>query len=230
MEFLGYQHGGTYMEAGASDGRFLSNTYILEKHYGWRGLLVEALPDMVEIARGCRPGSVVVEGALYDEDDVMLPFSALPSGQRSDLLSGLSSELQGTHIEFMDYITQHGEMPKHLFPRSTGKSSVTSLSVRACTLRTLLQQASLPIVDFFSLDIEGAELRALQGIDWSTVIINILLIEENYPSHSAALAVRRLIDGTGLYHTPPIKFGHDLIYLRKQFVWSWDAQRPASSS
>ncbi|CAL4140743.1 unnamed protein product, partial [Meganyctiphanes norvegica] len=36
---------GTFLEAGAYDGEFLSNTLFLEKEYGWRGILVEANPD-----------------------------------------------------------------------------------------------------------------------------------------------------------------------------------------
>lgn len=36
---------GTFLEAGAYDGEFLSNTLYLEHEFGWRGVLVEANPD-----------------------------------------------------------------------------------------------------------------------------------------------------------------------------------------
>ena len=36
--------GGTFLEAGAYDGEFLSNTLALEFEYKWRGILVEPNP------------------------------------------------------------------------------------------------------------------------------------------------------------------------------------------
>ncbi|XP_068207548.1 uncharacterized protein [Palaemon carinicauda] len=38
----------TFLEAGAYDGEFLSNTLWLERQYGWRGILVEANPHFFE--------------------------------------------------------------------------------------------------------------------------------------------------------------------------------------
>jgi hypothetical protein len=37
--------GGYFVEAGAHDGFTQSNTYLLERRHGWRGLLVEPMPD-----------------------------------------------------------------------------------------------------------------------------------------------------------------------------------------
>ena len=43
---------GTFVEIGAFDGVNLSNTYMLERCYDWRGLLIEANPENFRRPRG----------------------------------------------------------------------------------------------------------------------------------------------------------------------------------
>jgi hypothetical protein len=46
LDFADFKIGGTFLEIGAADGVTLSNTYLLEKRFGWTGVLCEP-------ARGC---------------------------------------------------------------------------------------------------------------------------------------------------------------------------------
>jgi FkbM family methyltransferase len=41
-EFFNYKHGGYFIDIGANDGIWLSNTYYLEKELGWTGICIEA--------------------------------------------------------------------------------------------------------------------------------------------------------------------------------------------
>ena len=41
LMFLGYKTNGYFVDFGATDGYDISNSYILEKDYGWSGILVE---------------------------------------------------------------------------------------------------------------------------------------------------------------------------------------------
>ena len=36
------------------------------------------------------------------------------------------------------------------------------------------------MIDFLSLDVEGAELEALRSIDWGAVTVRVLLVERNH--------------------------------------------------
>src|ERR1700686_634655 len=51
------ERGGTFVEAGAFDGYWGSNTYWFERFRDWSGVLVEPLPEMAERARRERPRS-----------------------------------------------------------------------------------------------------------------------------------------------------------------------------
>ncbi|KAK4321737.1 hypothetical protein Pmani_007477 [Petrolisthes manimaculis] len=51
LHFLGAMKGGFFVEAGALDGEFLSNSLYLEREREWWGLLVEAVPDSYSLLR-----------------------------------------------------------------------------------------------------------------------------------------------------------------------------------
>src|SRR4051812_41140301 len=55
---------GVFVEAGAADGVFQSNTYWLERRWKWSGVLVEPVPELAREARLSRPGSTVFQCAL----------------------------------------------------------------------------------------------------------------------------------------------------------------------
>src|SRR5258708_38179491 len=55
---------GIFVEAGANDGETQSNTAYFARHRGWRGLLIEPIPDLAQRCRVTRPESVVENCAL----------------------------------------------------------------------------------------------------------------------------------------------------------------------
>lgn len=55
---------GVFVEAGANDGVSQSNTYALERRFGWEGLLIEPLPKLAEWARKTRKKSIVLQTCL----------------------------------------------------------------------------------------------------------------------------------------------------------------------
>src|SRR5680860_384457 len=54
---------GVFVEAGANDGIWQSNTYLLERR-GWRGVLIEPIPELFDRCRRNRPQSQVYNCAL----------------------------------------------------------------------------------------------------------------------------------------------------------------------
>src|SRR5437868_11670811 len=74
---------GFFVEAGANDGVDQSNTFYFEKYMGWRGLLVEPIPELAERCRANRPRSVVESCALvpfgYDRPYIEMRYCNLMS-------------------------------------------------------------------------------------------------------------------------------------------------------
>lgn len=64
-------------------------------------------------------------------------------------------------------------------------------------LATVLQMFDLTHIDFFSLDVEGAELAVLQTLDFSKVHINVMVIEQDGHDPQKDEAVRQLLRAHG---------------------------------
>jgi len=187
------RQGGYFVEAGAHDGFTQSNTYWLERFRGWRGLLVEPMPELAAEARLSRPGSTVVECALVASDD---PRTRLRM-RFGDLLSVVDGARQSS---WADLGTQRGWRDPH------------DVDVDARTLSSLLDDASAPEVDLLSLDVEGFEGPALRGLDLDRhapryVLVEIHNRERDQPPVDAVLTERYVEYGW----LSPL----DLLYVRR---------------
>ena len=56
---------GVFLDIGANDGLFGSNTATLEFEYGWTGLCIEANPTITQALKTNRPKSIVVNKAVW---------------------------------------------------------------------------------------------------------------------------------------------------------------------
>jgi FkbM family methyltransferase len=152
---------GFFVEAGGNDGYSQSNTYALERRRGWRGILVEPVP---ELARACaleRPGCRVVQAALvapgFSGSEVTLRFGGLMT---------LVVDARQLDHEWVDAAHAVGqEEPPHEF------------AAPARTLSSILDEASAPEVDLLSLDVEGYEAQALAGLDFDRHAPRFILVE-----------------------------------------------------
>jgi len=155
------QRRGFFIEAGANDGVTQSNTLFFERHRGWRGLLIEPIPDLAVKCRKNRPHSIVENCALLAAGDtrreLTMQFCNLMS-----LVKGAmhSEEADRAHIE------------KGCAVQNIQTYEVT---VPARTLDDILASHRITHIDLFSLDVEGFELQVLQGL--TKVRPRFLLIE-----------------------------------------------------
>ena len=161
-EYLGFDDG-FFIEAGANDGISQSNTLYFEKYRHWRGLLIEPVPELAARCRENRPACLVENCALvpfnHPSDTVEMRYCNLMS-----LVKGAmkSEEADLAHI-------QKGSEVQRIAPRE--------LRVPAQTLTAILDRHRPPRIDFFSLDVEGYELSALQGLDLARYRPAFILVE-----------------------------------------------------
>lgn len=167
------QRDGFFVEAGAYDGFIQSNTYWLERFRGWRGVLVEPVPHLVEQARRTRPRSRVVHCALVPPDH----------GESTAVIryGGLMSLVKGAR-------GQDAEEEKHLRAGDMhGLDDVAyDIPVPARTLSSVLEESGAPKqIDLLSLDVEGFEASVLRGLELERFAPRFIVLEMDTPERQA---------------------------------------------
>lgn len=152
---------GVFVEAGAVDGFFESNTYELERFHGWRGLLVEPVPEMHARISTTRPRAIAVNCALVS-DPAATPFVAVAAAH--------------AYSRVIDPAAPDGNL-------QTG--AVVRVPARA--LSALLDEHGLHHIDVLSLDVEGYELEVLGGLDLTRHKPRFMIIECLTPESRVAM-------------------------------------------
>jgi FkbM family methyltransferase len=184
--------GGFFVEAGANDGYQQSNTYWLEHFRGWRGLLVEPMPELAALARRNRPRATVRQCALVADPGVQ--GIRMRFGDLTSSVAGIQDET------WSDVGLAFGWRDRY------------EVDVPAQTLSSLLDEIGAPEVDLLSLDVEGFEEQVLRGLDLDRhppryVLVEIHDREINRAAIDAVLGDRYLEHGW----LSPI----DLLYVRR---------------
>jgi FkbM family methyltransferase len=167
--------GGFFIEAGANDGLAQSNTYYFERMRGWSGLLIEPVPELCARCRRERPRSKVVQAALVGQDyphaDVEMQYAGLMS-----VIEGAFGDpsVRSRHVE--------------LGLQQPGVDGTYSIRVPARTLSAIIDaEAGGRDVDLLSLDVEGAELQALAGLNLARHAPHFICVEARDPRALTAL-------------------------------------------
>jgi len=151
------KRGGFFVEIGAYDGIEHSNTYLLEKEFGWTGILVEPNPEFHAALRE-RRSSVLSTKAAYSKPG------------KVDFVSASHGVLSG--------IAEHAFDDKHAELRREGGGVI---SVEAVTLNDLLKEHQAPkTIDYISIDTEGSELEILTAFDFTAFDVRLFSIEHNF--------------------------------------------------
>ena len=148
---------GYFVEIGAGDGTFISNTLLLEWDYGWHGILCEPVPKQVEKIRETR--SAIVEAACaYNTSSNKIEFLQVKD---KEYLSGIKNLLSKDVLNYS----------------ILGKTK--SFLVETISLDDLLDKHNAPHeIDFLSVDTEGSEYNILQAYSFSRKF-KIICVENN---------------------------------------------------
>lgn len=158
---------GFYVELGANNGVSQSNSLYFELKRNWKGVLIEPSPYNFQkcIANRGLNNSIFCNACVgfeYKEKYVDIKYANLMS---------ISNNLDLDLINKKNHIQ---EAKKHL----KSNEIVFSFGAKSRTLNDILDEAKAPrVIDFLSLDVEGAELEVLKGVDFEKYKFKYLLIE-----------------------------------------------------
>lgn len=162
-EVFHFKKRGFFVDIGAADGRLLSNTFVLEKFLKWNGICIEANPikykDLVET----RKDSITLNVCL-DFTNHVVDFR-----YDNDLFSGI-----------VDTDTDN-KPQSHFCPAGI-------LRMTTKTLEQVLDEFHAPkVIDFLSIDVEGAETRILKNFPFHRYTFLAMVIENPSPELDAIL-------------------------------------------
>ncbi|MBL8757051.1 MAG: FkbM family methyltransferase [Phycisphaerae bacterium] len=202
FELFDGQTRGTFAEVGAHDGVTCSVTYPFEAA-GWRGVLVEPLPEEFERCRGARPNSRVVNAALGPAGSSgRATFTVV----RGETRSGQHSFL-GENASRARALARRGKAVERVDVPLTTMDAVLAEHLAAVAAGAA---GSLPHLDFAVIDVEGGELGLLQGFDLDRWKPRALLIEDwDRPEDRR---VRAYLEGRGYRRCGRQR--HNSVYVR----------------
>lgn len=153
----GEKRGGFFVEFGATNGVDLSNTLLLERDFGWRGILAEPARRWHSDLRSHRRCAISTR-CVWSRSAESLEFNETPIGELSTI----------DRFSFSD---------GHAAERQAG----TRYTVETVSLLDLLEEHEAPqTIDYLSIDTEGSELDILCAFDFNRYDIRCISVEHNY--------------------------------------------------
>jgi hypothetical protein len=171
---LSGKRGGYFVEAGAGDGIWISNTLLLEKEFGWSGLLIEPTSAFERLKKN-RPHCICENACLAARHLIVTMVEIYDHGQAriNQTFAGqnllLSRSLDTPPLDLSDLNSEWGMARSH-YRKETA------------TLAELLRAHSAPhTIDYLSLDVEGSEYEVLQLFPFEEYRFRCLGVERPPP-------------------------------------------------
>jgi FkbM family methyltransferase len=173
------QTGLTFVEIGAFDGVVFSNTKFLEDSLNWSGVLIEAQPESAAKLKQNRVGPRVktYASAICKEGVDYLTFLGPASPVSGDINS-----------------------MNPTFKSTWHPGDTNTYKVPCKPISSIIADAGVSHIDFFSLDVEGAELKVLETFDWN-VTVTLWVVELDGGNKEKDEAVRALLRSHGYEKT-----------------------------
>mmetsp|Transcript_9338 Transcript_9338/g.15384 ORF Transcript_9338/g.15384 Transcript_9338/m.15384 type:complete len:312 (+) Transcript_9338:36-971(+) len=183
-DYFNGKHYGFFVDLAANEWQDFSNTYALEFYLGWKGLCIEPDPEyLIGLLsnRKCK----LFTNAVTAKNNEKVTFRFHEKG-----FGGLSG-IVGQEFD------NHGNME-------------TDVTLRTTTLTTILDFAQAPkVMEYLSLDVEGAEYLVLKGLDFHKYTFLAITIERPQPNS------HRLLSANGYRYVYQMADFGECIYLHR---------------
>ena len=154
LSCLDFKRGGYFVEFGATNGIDLSNTWLLEKEFGWNGILAEPSKNWHKDLLRNRSSHIELK-AVYNKSNERLSFLETSYPELSTLNS----------FRNIDSHSRKGR----------------TYEVETISLIDLLNKYNAPqVLDYLSIDTEGSELDILSNFDFEYYKFKVITVEHNF--------------------------------------------------
>lgn len=193
----GFKRGGYFVEFGATDGLLNSNSWLLEKKFGWSGILAEPAQCWQSSLRANR-SAIIDSRAVWSESGKSLAFWETENPELSTLAESSASDHHRSH-----------------------RRRRTEYEVETVSLNDLLGFHKAPRkIDLLSVDTEGSELQVLEQFDFSKFSVSTLVVEHNFNGERAA--IQELCEAQGFVRVLDAATLWDDWYVGKEFAHVFD--------
>lgn len=169
----GEMHGGYFVEFGATNGKTNSNTWLLEKKLGWRGILAEPNPVWHADLAASR-GAVIEHRCVSSASGQIVSF--LTTDEVDPELSGIREFADGDHFKDV-------------------RAAASEIRVETISLNDLLALHGAPSeIDYLSVDTEGSEYEILSHFDFAKYKVRLISVEQNTKTKAK---IESLLTGLG---------------------------------
>jgi FkbM family methyltransferase len=193
INFYNKKENGFFIEIGASDGIELSNTYLLETKYNWKGICCEPIPESYTKLVKNRPKSICCDKAVYHTSGLIVDFDI---SLKFNLLSGISKHIDKYNAKV--------------------NSKKLSIKIETISLSDLLDNSNAPsFIEYLSLDTEGTEYEILKNFNFQKYIFGLIHVEHNHIEPKRTL-IRNLLLLNGYIYIGQNK--HDDMYKHSSII------------
>lgn len=160
---------GTYLEIGAYDGIYFSNTLFLQNEYGFSGILIEPQKTLFEELTINRPLDFLVNSAISNSEETQISFIG------DNLEAGISS-LSSINLErfpaWKNYMVDNKKM------------------------KTVIQDSNLKYIDVMFIDTEGSEFEIIKSINFSFPI-SLIVVEAHKENKEEDKLLKEILNDYG---------------------------------
>ena len=141
-----------YVDVGCYHPLHLSNTYLLYKK-GWRGINIDVSKYSIDLFNYMRPDDMNIEAAISSNQNYIKVYYQKKLSQLTTTKKEISQKRMQGHIK--------------------------EKNIKAETLNSIINRSKYKNqrIDFLNIDIEGADLEALQSLDFNKYRPNIICVE-----------------------------------------------------
>jgi FkbM family methyltransferase len=160
-QFFHHLQDGICVEVGANEPvSVCSQSLHLEEKLNWQCVLIEPNPGLAQKALRLRPKAKVIEVACTCPENIGTMILNIPLNENNQEVTG--------HASLEKNADEHNYQHHN------------SIEVKADTLTHVLQAQHLQHIDFLSIDVEGAEMDVLLGLDFGIYQPQLILLEDKH--------------------------------------------------